>query len=324
MRFRGAPRQTRLVRGWIEVTEARRAEAVPILREQALNVGIPHHVWHASVGEDACRVRNGAAHECKRVRALGLDVGLQQSSQSGHDLSLSPLPRGRGRGLQLRRWLGPRPFPPTLPNHSFCPTGQRGVDRGDEGVRMNHHRGGVRGIVERVGVRSHSDHACLMAIQRVEPGPGQESVWDYPRPPRLEPTPRHLVVSLAGITIAESSSAHRVLETSQPPAYYFDPADVRLDLLEPTTRRTFCEWKGQASYFDVVAEHTRADDAAWTYPSPTPAFAAIRDHLGFYAQLLDCFVDGEHVTGNEGTFYGGWITHDVVGPFKGGAGTAHW
>lgn len=189
---------------------------------------------------------------------------------------------------------------------------------------MRSERDGVGGVVERVGVRSHNDHACHMPIQRVEPGPGQESVWDYPRPPRLEPTSRHLLVSLAGVTVAETRRAHRVLETSQPPAYYFDPADVRVDLLVPTTRHTFCEWKGQASYFDVVVGEARADAAAWTYPSPTPAFETVRGHLAFYAQHLDCFVDGEHVTGNEGTFYGGWITHDVVGPFKGGAGTAHW
>jgi uncharacterized protein (DUF427 family) len=163
-----------------------------------------------------------------------------------------------------------------------------------------------------------------MQVERIEPGPGQESVWDYPRPPRLEATARTLRVELAGTVIAESSRAHRVLETSQPPAYYLDPADVRTDLLVPSTHLTFCEWKGQASYFDVVVGDQVAARAAWTYVSPTPAFEAIRGHLAFYAQLLDCFVDGERVVGNEGTFYGGWITKDVVGPFKGGVGTAHW
>ncbi len=163
-----------------------------------------------------------------------------------------------------------------------------------------------------------------MAMQRVEPGPGQESVWDYPRPPRLERTTRPIVVALAGVTIAETRRAHRVLETSQPPAYYVDPADVRLDLLEPSTRHTFCEWKGQASYYDVVVDGSAVEAAAWTYPSPTPAFEAIRGHLAFYAQHLGCYVDGERVVGNEGAFYGGWITSDIVGPFKGGIGTAHW
>jgi uncharacterized protein (DUF427 family) len=163
-----------------------------------------------------------------------------------------------------------------------------------------------------------------MAVDRVEPGPGQESVWDYPRPPRLEPTPRHVVVSFAGIVIADTHDALRVLETSQPPAYYVPPAAVRMDLLRPSTHRTFCEWKGQAAYYDVVVGEAEAPAAVWTYPQPTPAFARLQDHLAFYAQVLDCSVDGEPVIANEGTFYGGWITTDVVGPFKGGAGTAHW
>ena len=163
-----------------------------------------------------------------------------------------------------------------------------------------------------------------MVTDRVEPGPGQESVWDYPRPPRLEVTERHLVVSFGGVTIAETRRAHRVLETSQPPAYYLDPADVRVEHLVPSSQRTFCEWKGLASYYDVVVDGRVAPGAVWTYPDPTPGFAAIQHHLAFYAQLLECSVDGEAVVANEGTFYGGWITADVVGPFKGGAGTAHW
>jgi len=163
-----------------------------------------------------------------------------------------------------------------------------------------------------------------MTVDRVEPGPGQESVWDYPRPPRLEATNRHIVVGLAGETVADTTRSHRVLETSQPPAYYLDPADVRMERLVPSPHATFCEWKGQASYFDVVVGDTVAEAAAWTYRNPTPAFAAIREHLAFYAQRLDCSVDEEAVVGNEGTFYGGWITSDVVGPFKGGTGTAHW
>ncbi len=163
-----------------------------------------------------------------------------------------------------------------------------------------------------------------MVTDRVEPGPDQESVWDYPRPPRLETTSRHLRVSFAGITIAESRRAYRVLETSQPPAYYLDPADVHVEHLVVSTQRTFCEWKGLATYFDVVVNGEVAPGAVWTYPDPTAGFTEIRDHLAFYAQLLNCSVDGEAVVANEGTFYGGWITSDVVGPFKGGAGTAHW
>lgn len=163
-----------------------------------------------------------------------------------------------------------------------------------------------------------------MAIHRVEPGPGQESVWDYPRPPRLEPTTRHIVVAWRGRTIADTTRAQRVLETSQPPAYYIDPADVDRTLLRPSPHATFCEWKGQASYLDVVIDDAVAASAVWTYRHPIPVFEPIRDHLAFYAQQLDCSVDGEPVVANDGTFYGGWITRDVVGPFKGGAGTAHW
>lgn len=163
-----------------------------------------------------------------------------------------------------------------------------------------------------------------MPIDRVEPGPGQESVWDYPRPPRLEPTRRHIVVAFAGHPVADTRRAQRVLETSQPPAYYIDPEDVDAARLVPSTHTTFCEWKGLASYYDVVVGNAVAAAAAWTYRDPTPAFEGIRDHLAFYAQALDCSVDGEAVVANEGSFYGGWITRDVVGPFKGAAGTAHW
>lgn len=161
--------------------------------------------------------------------------------------------------------------------------------------------------------------------ERIEPGPGQESVWDYPRPPRLERTDRHLRVEHRGIVVAETRRAWRVLETSQPPAYYFPPADVAFEHLAPTTHSSFCEWKGQAAYHDLVVGEEVVSRVAWHYPRPTPAFEAIRDHLAFYPQLVDaCYVDGERVQANEGAFYGGWITADVVGPFKGGPGSALW
>jgi uncharacterized protein (DUF427 family) len=159
---------------------------------------------------------------------------------------------------------------------------------------------------------------------RIEPGPGQESVWDYPRPPRLEPNTRHLRVELAGTLVAETVRGWRVCETSQPPAYYFPPDDVRVELLEGSLHRTFCEWKGQASYRSVRVGDLVVADAAWVYERPVERFAPIEDHLAFYAQRLDCSIDGEPVTGNDGTFYGGWISSSVVGPFKGGAGTATW
>ncbi|WP_229022881.1 DUF427 domain-containing protein [Actinomarinicola tropica] len=164
-----------------------------------------------------------------------------------------------------------------------------------------------------------------MEPQRIEPGPGQESVWDYPRPPRVEPTDAHVVVRFAGVVVADTRHALRVLETSQPPAFYLPPDDVDLALLEPSTTRTVCEWKGSAVYHSIRVGDRLAVDAAWSYPRPTPRFEAIRDHLALYPQRVDeCLVDGERVLANEGSFYGGWITSRVVGPFKGAPGTAHW
>ncbi len=165
----------------------------------------------------------------------------------------------------------------------------------------------------------------MVVPRRIEPGPGQESVWDYPRPPRVEPTTSRIRVVHRGITLADTTAAHRVLETSQPPAYYLPPDDVALDRLEPSTTRTFCEWKGTASYFHLRLDDELVPDVAWTYPDPTPGFTAITGHLAFYAQKVDaCFVDDEQVAANEGRFYGGWITSNVVGPFKGAPGTLHW
>ena len=153
-----------------------------------------------------------------------------------------------------------------------------------------------------------------------------ESAWDYPRPPRLEPTARRIRVVLGGKTIVDTTSAHRVLETSHPPAYYVPLEDVAPGALIPSARApTYCEWKGVASYYDVVSGGIRAESAAWTYHDPSPGFEAIRDAVGFYPGRMDaCFVDGERVEPQPGGFYGGWITSDVVGPFKGGPGTAGW
>ena len=164
-----------------------------------------------------------------------------------------------------------------------------------------------------------------MDPSRVEPGPGQESVWDYPRPPLLERTRSRLVVVFAGVTIADTSAGYRVLETSQPPAFYLPPEDVNFDYLERTLSTTFCEWKGSASYFSLRVGDRVSPDAAWTYREPTDRFMAIKDHLAFYPQRVDaCYVDDELVQSNDGSFYGGWITSNIVGPFKGGTGTAHW
>ncbi len=156
-------------------------------------------------------------------------------------------------------------------------------------------------------------------------GPGQESVWDYPRPPRIEPTARRLAVVIAGHTVAETSAGYRVLETSHPPVYYFPPADVDAAALRPVDGSTFCEWKGQARYFDVVVGTVVRRRAAWSYPHPTAETAVIRNYIAFYAGLADlCTVDGQPVTPQPGGFYGGWITPDLVGPFKGGPGTSGW
>jgi uncharacterized protein (DUF427 family) len=164
-----------------------------------------------------------------------------------------------------------------------------------------------------------------MAIERIEPASHQESVWDYPRPPRVEPTSSLVVVEFAGVVVAETRAALRVLETSQPPAFYLPPDDVRLEHLEPSRHTTFCEWKGHASYVDLVVGERRSPHAAWCYRSPSEGFEAITDHLAFYPQRVDaCWVDGEQVQANEGDFYGGWITSKVVGPFKGGPGTLRW
>ncbi len=162
-------------------------------------------------------------------------------------------------------------------------------------------------------------------LERVAPGPGQESVWDYPRPPRLENSTRHIQVVAAGVTIADTHLAKRVLETSHPPVYYIPPQDVRMDLLRESPGSTWCEWKGVASYYDVVVEQRVILRAAWTYADPIPSFEGIRDHIAFYPSRMDrCTVDGEEVTAQEGDFYGGWITSEIVGPFKGAPGTRGW
>src|SRR4051812_49332597 len=171
----------------------------------------------------------------------------------------------------------------------------------------------------------HLHAGAMQRPDRIEPGPGQESVWDYPRPPRLERTTRRIRVVHGGVTVVDSTAAWRVLETSQPPAIYVPPADVDQDRIRPASGQTFCEWKGVASYWDVVVGELVASSAAWSYPSPTPAFEAITDHLAFYPQRVDaCLVDDEQVQANAGDFYGGWVTSDIVGPFKGGSGSLGW
>ncbi len=162
------------------------------------------------------------------------------------------------------------------------------------------------------------------------PGPGQESVWDYPRPPRLEPVSKRIRVVVAGVTLADSTGAHRVLETSHPPVYYLPPADIQMEHLKQAAGTSFCEWKGRARYYDLRLKAADGGELfipniAWYYPRPTSPFAAIADCLAFYPSKADaCYVDDEQVTAQEGDFYGGWITADIVGPFKGPPGTMGW
>ena len=159
----------------------------------------------------------------------------------------------------------------------------------------------------------------------VKPGPGQESVWDYPRPPRVEPTDALVVVEFAGQLIAETRHAKRVLETSHPPVYYIPPADVRSEFLKPSHHRTYCEFKGSASYWSLEVGNCISENAAWSYADPTRWFEAIAHHLAFYPSKVDgCYVNGERAQAQVGDFYGGWITSNIVGPFKGGPGTWGW
>jgi len=156
-------------------------------------------------------------------------------------------------------------------------------------------------------------------------GPGQESVWDYPRPPRLEPVATRIRIVFAGVTIADTVGGFRVLETSHPPNYYLPPGDLLDGCLTRTRQASFCEWKGAAHYYDVRVGEAVAPGAAWGYDHPSPAFGAIAGFVAFYAGPMDrCLLGDEEVEPQPGGFYGGWITANLVGPFKGGPGTQGW
>ena len=159
----------------------------------------------------------------------------------------------------------------------------------------------------------------------VPTGPGQESVWDYPRPPRVEPSEEVVEVRLGGRVVARTDRALRVLETSHPPTYYLPEEAFESGVLRPAEGRTRCEFKGEASYHDLVVGDVVAARAAWAYPAPSPGFEPLRGHVAVMPGAVDsCTVDGEVVTPQEGGFYGGWVTSRVVGPFKGGPGTWGW
>ena len=156
-------------------------------------------------------------------------------------------------------------------------------------------------------------------------GPGQESVWDYPRPPSAEVTSRHVVVELSGRVIADSVRAIRVCETSHPPVYYVPRDDIADGVLEQASGSSWCEWKGAATYWDAVADGRRSAAVGWSYEDPTPGFEHLRGAVAFYPGRVDrATVDGEQVTPQPGGFYGGWITAEIAGPVKGAPGSLGW
>jgi uncharacterized protein (DUF427 family) len=157
------------------------------------------------------------------------------------------------------------------------------------------------------------------------PAAGQESVWDYPRPPRVEKSTERIRITLGGVVIADSVDARRVLETSHPPVYYLPRADFVEGALSSAAGSSFCEFKGSAEYVTLRSGDAVARAAGWFYPSPSRGFVELRDRVAVYPGAMDaCTVDGETVTPQEGDFYGGWITSRVVGPFKGAPGTLGW
>lgn len=155
-------------------------------------------------------------------------------------------------------------------------------------------------------------------------GRPRESVWDYPRPPRVEAVGRRVRVALGGETILDVPDAIRVLETAGAPTIYIPLAAVREGTLRPAAGGSFCEWKGAATYWDVVAGGETAPRAAWSYPKPNEAFAELRGLVSFYPALVECRLGDELVEPQPGGFYGGWVTAEITGPIKGGAGSGGW
>ena len=177
-------------------------------------------------------------------------------------------------------------------------------------------------------MKSESRHTASIAVGRsrpdfaVEPGPGHESVWDYPRPPAIRRDGRLVEVRDGEAIVARSSGTYKVMETASPPTFYIPRADIDFDLLAPVSDTTYCEWKGTATYWALARDI--AEPVAWCYERPRPRFEVIKGYLAFYPGRVDCRIDGETVRTQPGRFYGGWITSEVVGPFKGEPGTGHW
>ena len=164
-----------------------------------------------------------------------------------------------------------------------------------------------------------------MNLKKAKPIEGQESVWDYPRPPMVESFAGHLRIDLGGKTIVSTNRALRLLETSHPPTYYIPIADFEQGCLLATAKTSFCEFKGMARYYDVIMGVKKATQGAWSYPNPAKGYEELKHHVAVYAHMMDaCYVNDEQVQAQEGDFYGGWITSNIVGPFKGGPGTWGW
>ena len=161
--------------------------------------------------------------------------------------------------------------------------------------------------------------------RRVQPGPGQRSVWDFPRPPALEPVGETVRIELGGAEVARTDAALQILETSHPPTVYLPASAFVPGALAARAETSGCEWKGQATYLDVRGGGRVVEKAAWTYPTPREPYQALKDHVAVYPGAMDaCWVGDERVTPQPGGFYGGWITSRVVGPFKGGPGSWGW
>jgi len=156
----------------------------------------------------------------------------------------------------------------------------------------------------------------------VEPGPGEESVWDYPRPPILKPCSKPIAILQGDVEIASTNQSYRLLETASPPTFYLPPDSVALELLVQAPGNSVCEWKGAAAYWALATDTDLP--VAWSYPRPPPDYAELKDWVSFYPGRVACFVAGERVQPQPGRFYGGWITSEIVGPFKGDTGTGHW
>ena len=158
----------------------------------------------------------------------------------------------------------------------------------------------------------------------VDPKKGEESVWDYPRPPMADADSRKVVVKAFGVIILETSRAIRILETASSPTFYIPPVDIDTDFLEQASGSSFCEWKGKATYWNVTVNGRNLQKAAWSYHNPSERFKEIDGYFSFYPARVDCYVDGEKVIPQPGGYYGGWVTSEIVGPMKGGPGTGGW